>query len=166
MNLREPADPPLVVTLKNLVIAVDPESGVERWRHLARAPVTRIFLVEGRLFAATGHELHCLDYRTGALLGSIDLGFLVTAGFVRGARLFVAGKGSAACIALDGLVLWKCDAENVHSIFSDEEDDHMRLKATSGAGRELWAAELKGKATYARCAGLLLDGFVAQPDLE
>lgn len=166
MNLREPADPPLVVTLKNLLVAVDPETGAERWRHLARAPVTRIFLVEGRLFAANGPDLDCLDYRTGALLGSILLGFVVTAGFARGARLFLAGKGSAACLTLDGLVLWKCDAQNVYSIFSDENDDHMRLKATSAAGAELWSAELRGSAGYARCAGLLLDAFVAQPDLE
>jgi len=167
MSYREPPPrEPLVLILKNLLIAVEPESGVEIWRHMLRAPASRMFLVESRLFVATGDLLACFDSTTGKEIGAVSLGFIVRAGFVRGQRLFLTGRGGAAVVTLEGNVLWKCDPENIRHLISDGNDDDMHLFAKSASGDALWDAKLGGSGFSSRNSGLLLGNSVAQPDLD
>lgn len=162
MTTRE-AQSPLILTLKHLVIAVDPDSGTERWRRTLTTPVGRLFLVGEPLFVTYDTRIDCFDYRTGTPRGTVDIGFYVTAGFVRGQRLFVAGKMGAACVSLEGNVLWRCKSEP-HSIGLVQIGDSETLTATNGAGERLWTAEVTNEEDARHDAGLLLEGLVAQPD--
>ncbi len=167
MSYREaPANLPLVVALGSLLVAVEPETGRELWRQELGSVVTRFFLVEQRIFVASGKELSCLDLTSGKNLGKVAIGFAIRAGFVRDQRLYVSGIGGAGVVTLEGNVLWKCTPEHVPTFTISEGDAYdINTTATNHIGEKLWTAELSGKHSQNQTNGILLGECVAQPDL-
>jgi len=165
MTFRDDSRSPLVMASKKLVIALDPESGRERWRTVLEQAASRMFLAENRLFVTYAAKVLCLDYATGMLVGTVTLGFSVSAGFVRGGRLFIAGAGGAACLSVDGVILWRVEAKPASTLGGFQVGDQDELTARDLAGNVLWTATVEGDDERGTNVGLLLDAFVAQPDL-
>jgi outer membrane protein assembly factor BamB len=165
MTYRDDARTPLVMASKKLVIALEPETGHERWRRGLEQAASRLFLASSRLFVTYADKIACLDYATGAVIGIVTVGFAVSAGFVRGERLFVAGSGGAACLAMNGTILWRVEAKSAQTLAGIRVGDVDDLTAFDAAGNVLWTAVVEGDDERRMNVGLLLDAFVAQPDL-
>ncbi len=166
MTYRQPTTPPLVITLRKLIIAVDPEHGTALWQQPLAAPARRLFVVERSLFVALGNvtagTVLCFDLYTGQPRGSVSVGFRPSAGLVRDGRLYLAGQDGAACLSVEGIVLWRAKVElQSTGILSAES----MVTFYNGAGQELWKAPV-GMTSSADNVGLALGELWAQPDLR
>jgi outer membrane protein assembly factor BamB len=116
MTYRQPtAPPPLVISLRKLLIAVDAEQGTALWQQPLPAGVRRLFVVERSLFVALGNSTEgtvlCFDLYTGQPRGSVNVGFRASAGLVREGRLYLASQDGAACLTMEGVLLWRAKVE-------------------------------------------------------
>lgn len=97
--------PPLIMTVDQRVIALDAATGARIWEQTLPQSARRLFLVGTRLLVAYADALWCVDVHTGRGLGSVTLGFEVSAGLVTGDRLLVHGRLAAVGAVLSVLAL-------------------------------------------------------------
>ena len=109
MDYRAPApDAPLLV-VGDRVIALDRTTGAPRWQYDVKANPRKFALTADRFFLLDAEtDLHCLDLRTGALLGKVKLGFdEAHTMLLDGDRLYVSGQKVVAALDLNGQLLWQ-----------------------------------------------------------
>ncbi len=117
----------LIAAFSGRVFGIDRMTGARRWEFEGReaggtlsetvagasgramAPIVRVLVFGGRVYAFFGNELCCLEYANGKLIWRVP-----TIGLARGAallhdeeRLFIAGHGALACFNRDGDLLWR-----------------------------------------------------------
>jgi hypothetical protein len=155
MSYREaPTSLPLIFTVRERVVAIDPESGALRWEQPLPGGAGRLFLVGETLVvtARSTNIAHCFDLDSGVPRGHFDLGFRAETGLVRGDQLFLAGADAIACITASGALAWGAWVEGRDLVFRNR------------AGEELWrmnGAKLTGVVVS---PGLLLGDLSSQPD--
>ena len=159
---------PLIASNRTLLIAVEPRSGKLLWQQRLPTAPTRLFQVGRSLFVCestkdgVSSRLHCIDVSTGAFIGRLELGFGITAGFVDGDVLYVAGGGGFACISTRGEIVWKA----VYTVDAGLVSSKEAFVCTDSAGRELWRSDDPGARITGDAEGLILGALVAQPDLR
>ena len=111
MDYRAPQpDAPLLV-LSTRVTALNRHTGALVWTYEVDA-ATRRFAIEGeRLFVFDGNgRLHCLELRTGRLIGRVDLGLSqANSMLVDGDRMYVSNDSTVIALDLNGQILWRAD---------------------------------------------------------
>jgi hypothetical protein len=154
-------DGPLVLSHRQLLVAIDPASGHKVWEHKLGSTARRLFRIGPRLFAAYDTFVCFLDMQTGALLGHVDVGFRISAGFVKDGHLFIAGDG-AACLRGDGSIVWQVVTRDTSGWVHGE----LNLVCVSPDGREIWRSMPLGTDFTSDNTGLVLGDVVAQPDMK
>ncbi|APR81618.1 Hypothetical protein A7982_06967 [Minicystis rosea] len=150
---RAPSNPPLIVTLRERVMALDPDSSALRWEQRFPGGAGRLFLVGATLVVTgkTTSSARCFDLESGALRGHFDLGLVVETGLVRGDRLFLASSDAVVCITVGGSLIWGAWMENGALVFRNQ------------AGDELWRMGAEAMNGLATSPLLLLGDLAAQP---
>jgi hypothetical protein len=152
MSYREAPDTvPLIFTVCERILAVDPGSGARRWEHPLPGGAGRLFLV-GPTVVVTVRSTNiarCFDLDSGAPRGAFDLGFRVETGLVRGDQLFLAGADAIACMTASGALSWGAWREGRDLVFRNR------------TGEELWRTSTTELSVS---PGLLLGDLTAQPD--
>ena len=164
MSYRTNTSPaPLVLSLPSRLVAVDPSSGARLWEMKLEESARRLFMVGPNLLVCCGNvgsaEILCVEMASGRVLGQVDLGFCVTAGLVHGDRLYIAASGGAACVGVDGRIVWRALVERAGKGLFEGSD----MVCRDATGRELWRIDQELQRVGDN-VGLVLDGLIAQPD--
>jgi outer membrane protein assembly factor BamB len=113
-NQPDPSEdrPLLIVGLSGQVFGVDPATGTRVWEHEVngKGGLVEIVVHAGRVYALATNHLHCIDYRSGRLIGKVEIpsspgGRPIM--LLEGERLFVATWGELFAFSLDGRLLWQ-----------------------------------------------------------
>lgn len=163
MSYREkPREKPLIWTLSQGVIAVDPESGAKLWDLQMESTPQRVFMFEEALFITSGGTVQVLDLHTGQEIETKELGFGVSAILIEEDHVFLAGGHGMACMGPGRRILWSVttEREKGSGLFAGTESS---LVCRDDQGAEVWRTE-PGK--YLANGGLMLGDAVVQPDLD
>lgn len=108
MDYRAPVPPAPLLVVATTVTALDRATGQQLWSYDLGSPARR-FAVEGdRMFVFNGDGLHCLDVRSGALIGKVHLEMKsANTMLVDGDRVYVSDDFSVVALDLNGQVLWR-----------------------------------------------------------
>lgn len=114
MTYRTAPNEPLVISLGQGLLAVDPATGEVRWSLSLKRPITRLFRVGERVLAVGADVVTCVDRDTGAVIGQVELGFHPDEGIVCGTDLVLAEGNSIVgdrpaivCLSSEGTIRWK-----------------------------------------------------------
>lgn len=160
--------PPLVLALRNTLVALDPDTGAHRWKTSLPMAIRRLFprvdaiiavLAEARVRGAVVR----VDRDTGMVLGSVELPFDPTgAALVSGDRLFLASEGGVACVSLRCELRWLGRVrEATRGLYGSE----ATLIISKPDGTEITRLPV-GSDASSEGAGLALGDQVCQPDLR
>lgn len=157
------------------LVAFDRVGGVVLWHFVAEAAIQRLFRVEGRVLAASGESVVCVDLFSGRHIGTVAIGFVPDAGLVCGADLILADGTSSGseeprvvCIASDGTIRWRAttsseapraQGEGWGSAPAGKAEAVLRTYGPDGARR----SEIRYPRSGYR-AGIMFGPSVAQPD--
>lgn len=163
---------PLVMVNRQTLLAVEPLTGVERWRLPIEELATRLFVVDRMLLVAlaagataasnTGAVL-AIELASGKVIGRVELPFRPSGGAVHEGHLFLVGEDGAACLGAGGQPCWV--AGPIRSDVIGGATSMEGVVARDPSGRELWRYEGKRKFQESR-PGLAIGTVVAQPDLR
>lgn len=111
MMYREvpPPAPYLVVTLGNVVVAMDRRSGrrMWEWKGPSSSVFSRVLVTDERVVVGGERSLSCVAYATGAPLWSVDCPIYVGTWLHDAGQLFVSGTGEVVCFdLLNGRQVW------------------------------------------------------------
>jgi outer membrane protein assembly factor BamB len=105
-----PQTAPLVVVSSN-VVALDRETGQQRWIYSLDGETARRFTLDAeRIFVFDSQSrVHCLDAVTGTCLGVVSLQALPNENsmLLDGDRLYIGGSMRVAALDRDGRLLWE-----------------------------------------------------------
>lgn len=159
MTYREPPQPePLILALKTLLVAMNPDTGEKLWEKYIDDSAERLFLLQGVVFVAYGEKMLIIDPRTGKELNTVELPFRITAGLVREGKLHVCGSTGAACITSGGIE-WFVRYER------EKGQSQGWLVCRDRSSQELWRV-MPGESYIGVEPGMMLGTLVAQPDLD
>lgn len=163
-DYREPPAPnPVVLLMQERVMVIDSRSGKLIWakRMPMNRPPLRLFIVAERLFVCVPRAVHCFQMESGQHLGSVTLEFDPEAGVAEGAHLVLAASDGAACVGLDGRLIWSMGMEPV----ATERFAVIKNKIVckDGKGAVVWESE--PIVPKAHPPGLAAGDQIAQPDL-
>jgi outer membrane protein assembly factor BamB len=162
------APTPLVLALRSTLVALDPETGVHRWRASFAMQIRRVFPVEGAVLVVLAEPgvrgaVHAVDLATGMTRAGVELGFDPSgATLVKDGRLFVASEHGVACVTTDCRLVWKGAIQGVpRGLFGLTQT----LVITGADGTERAQLEVGAESSSGN-AGLVLGDLASQPDLR
>lgn len=154
---RAATTPPLVWTVKDAVLAVDPATGELRWRHDVDGVVRKLLPIGDHVALVLSEALEILYVATGEVSCAMDFPFRITTAIAAAGGIVAAGPEGALSVSLDGDVRW--------SIVQRRVAGKHTLVMEDGFGAEQWTEAVTGS-RFQHVPGLVHDGQVAQPDLE
>lgn len=114
MTYRAAPNEPLILSMGQGLLALEPGTGRVLWSQSLEAPITRLFRVGDRLLVLAATKVTCLDPASGAVIGVVDVDFFPEEGVVCGTDLvLVHGKSimsnrpSVICLTSEGTIRWK-----------------------------------------------------------
>jgi outer membrane protein assembly factor BamB len=109
--MSEPTTHPLIAVHGTTLRGLDAASGNVLWEYDAHLLVARFALAHQRVYALDDQsKLHCLDARTGAHVGTVQIDRAERSGCALIAdqdRLYVATSQSVVAVDAQGTVLWQ-----------------------------------------------------------
>ena len=133
-----PEPPPLVMSIAGFLVRVDPDTCALRWE-IALPAIARIFRAGDRLLACAGESVHAVDLDTGRIVGTANVGFVISAGVCDGERLIVASSGAAVCVDRSGAIAWRVTSKSETVSFGVPLAANAHsLVAGDGQGNVLW----------------------------
>jgi hypothetical protein len=154
-----PAPEPLLLTIGQMLLAIEPGTGALCWQLRLPVSVRRMFRVEHRMFLVGEKRVLTVDVSTGKSVGGTELGFTPSTGLVHESRLFLAGASAAACLDLDCRILW----EAVQPAMAETWSFDFALSCKGEDGSVLWSVDLTATGTP---PGMCLGNLISQPDLD
>jgi hypothetical protein len=154
-----PPGEPLLLTIGQLLLAIERESGALHWQLRLPMTVTRMFRTANRLLLVGSDRVLGVDLETGRSLGGTKLPFTPRTGLLHEGRLFVAGSSGVACLDLECNLLWSAIQPAITETWSFD----FSLRCRREDGTDLWNVDMGVSATP---PGLCIGDEISQPDLE
>ncbi len=114
MTYRAAPIEPLILSLGQGLLALEPATGRVLWSLSVEAAITRLFRVGERLLVLAASKVTCIDPATGAVIGVVDVDFFPEAGVVCGTdlvlvhgKMVMGNRPSVVCLTADGAIRWK-----------------------------------------------------------
>jgi len=149
---------PLVWTVKDAVLALDPVTGELRWRHEVQGTVRKLFPMGDQVVLVLPSAVEIVHLATGELTVAMDTPFDITTAIPAMGGLVVAGPEGAISVNLDGDIRWSV-GQRLGGILKGGRE----LIMEDAAGQVQWKEQVTGS-SFAHVPGLLHDGLVSQPD--
>lgn len=158
---------PLVLALRTMLIALDPDTGAHVWSTSLQLQIRQVFPLEGALLVVlTGQKAGAIarvELASGMVLRRVELAFEPSGAAVRrGDHLFLASPDGVACVTTDCQLVWSGGIRGVQrGLFG--ADTMLVVRGADGAER---AQVVVGAQTSSGNAGIVLGELVSQPDLR
>ncbi len=114
MTYRTAPFEPLILSLGQGLLALDPATGAIAWSVSLKRPTTRLYRVGERVLALGADVVTCVDRESGAIVGQVELGFHPDEAIVCGTDLVLAEgnrlsseRPAVVCLSSDGVIRWK-----------------------------------------------------------
>lgn len=154
-----PAAEPLLLTIGQMLLAIEPGTGALRWQLRLPVSVRRMFRIEHRVFLVGDKRVLTVDTATGKSVGGTELDFTPSTGLVHESRLFLAGPSAVVCLDLDCRILWGALQPAMAETWSFD----FALRCTGEDGNVLWSVDMTTTGTP---PGMCLGNVISQPDLD
>lgn len=154
-----PPSEPLLLTIGQMLLAIDHASGELLWQLRLPTAVIRMFRAANRLLLVGSDRVFGVDIASAKSLGGSDLPFTPRTGLLHDGRLFLAGSSGVACLDLDCNLLWNAVRPAMTETWSFDFTLHCKRED----GTELWDVDTGVTGT---APGMCLGEEISQPDLE
>ncbi|MCA9608768.1 MAG: hypothetical protein KC619_24360 [Myxococcales bacterium] len=165
MTYRDAPIEPLILSMGQGLLALEPATGRVLWSLSLEAAVTRLFRVGERLLVLTATKVTCIDPENGVVIGVVDVEFFPEAGVVCGTDLvlvhgksIMSGRPSVVCLTADGAIRWKafCTMESKGLL-----DGETVFRSVTADGTAVSEARY---GIVGESPGIVYQGAVIQPD--
>jgi hypothetical protein len=153
-----PPGDPLLLTIGEMLLAIDHRSGALLWQLRLPTATIRMFRVANRLLLVGTDRVLGVDVTVGKSIGGTQLPFTPSTGLCHDGRLFLAGRSGVACLDLECNLLWSAVQPALTKTWSFD----FSLQCKSEDGTELWSVDTGVTGT---APGMCVGDAITQPDL-